>query len=158
MFYSISGKSRKKQFALAAGFGLKGYGTPAGGCLLTDPAFSRKVKDAIAHGGLTPGKSGLLKTGRHFRLETGGKLIIPRNEKEDVFLRKSGAKFIILEPKGASGPSAVLFNDGDIEEAASVLAHYAKRTCEFSVIIKAIRTGVIEAAAMKAGEIKKRMV
>jgi tRNA-uridine 2-sulfurtransferase len=80
----INGRSRKRQMALAATYGLTDYPAPAGGCLLTDPIFSRRLKELLAH---SPDPElreiELLKTGRHFRLQPRLKIIIGRNKKEN---------------------------------------------------------------------------
>ena len=41
----ISGRSRAVQLQLAERYGISGYSTPAGGCLLTDRNFSEKLRD-----------------------------------------------------------------------------------------------------------------
>ncbi len=41
----INGRSRKQQMALARKLGITEYPAPAGGCLLTDPGFSNRLKD-----------------------------------------------------------------------------------------------------------------
>ena len=80
----ISGRSRKRQMALAETYGLKNYPSPAGGCLLTDPIFSRRLKELLAHFPEPELREiELLKTGRHFRLHPQLKLIIGRNKKEN---------------------------------------------------------------------------
>ncbi len=43
-FYNITGRGRKKQFELAKLFNITENITPAGGCLLTDPNFSKKCR------------------------------------------------------------------------------------------------------------------
>lgn len=43
-FYNITGRGRKKQFELAERFNIAENITPAGGCLLTDPNFSKKCR------------------------------------------------------------------------------------------------------------------
>src|SRR5208337_1101857 len=45
---SISGRSRTVQLQLAERYGIRGYSTPAGGCLLTDKNFSDKLRDLFA--------------------------------------------------------------------------------------------------------------
>jgi tRNA-specific 2-thiouridylase len=45
----LSGRSRKPQIALAKAFGVTEYPAPAGGCLLTDPNYSRRLKDLFDH-------------------------------------------------------------------------------------------------------------
>jgi len=65
--YSIKGKQRKKQLALSKKWGLKNYQTPAGGCLLTDLNFSRRLKSLLAvNSQPTASDLALLKLGRHF--------------------------------------------------------------------------------------------
>ena len=41
----ISGRSRKEQMALAKKYGVKYYPTPAGGCILTDSEYSKKLRE-----------------------------------------------------------------------------------------------------------------
>ena len=47
LLYAFNGRSRKPQMALAKEFGLEDYPLPAGGCRLTDPVFSSKLKDLL---------------------------------------------------------------------------------------------------------------
>ncbi len=44
MFPSIRGRDRKTQLDLARRLGIKNFPQPAGGCLLTDPGFSSRLK------------------------------------------------------------------------------------------------------------------
>jgi len=46
---AIQGRSRKPQIRLAEAFGIRDYPCPAGGCLLTDPQFAKRMKDLIVH-------------------------------------------------------------------------------------------------------------
>lgn len=41
----IRGRSRKRQLELARNFGISSFLQPAGGCILTDPAFARRFND-----------------------------------------------------------------------------------------------------------------
>ncbi|NQT52811.1 hypothetical protein HQ576_12200, partial [bacterium] len=43
----IQGRSRKRQLALAAEYGITEHASPAGGCLLTDPRFSTRLRDLL---------------------------------------------------------------------------------------------------------------
>ena len=80
---SIQGRSRKPQIALAYALKIKKYPSPAGGCLLTDESFARRLKDALKHQEFSLRDVSLLKVGRHFRLPEGGKVITGRNEQEN---------------------------------------------------------------------------
>lgn len=45
---AIQGRSRKSQIALAEEYDLADYPCPAGGCLLTDPGFARRMRDLVS--------------------------------------------------------------------------------------------------------------
>jgi Predicted tRNA(5-methylaminomethyl-2-thiouridylate) methyltransferase, contains the PP-loop ATPase domain len=79
----IRGRSRKPQMALAEKFGITKYPNPAGGCLLTDPGFAKRVKDAIMHGEFDADNLALLSVGRHFRLSPEARLVVGRDESEN---------------------------------------------------------------------------
>lgn len=80
---SIQGRQRKIQLELAKKFGLN-YQAPAGGCLLTNVEYGRKVFDLLKHEGkLDSGSLRLLGLGRHFRLSPKFKVIIGRNREEN---------------------------------------------------------------------------
>ncbi len=91
----ISGRGRTRQMELALKFGFSDYESPAGGCLLTIDSFANKIKDAIAHEKIESAKDAqILKFGRHLRLNGGAKMIIGRNESENLALRDlKNAKF-----------------------------------------------------------------
>jgi len=80
----LSGRSRQPQIELAKKFGIEDYPAPAGGCLLTEKVFSRRLKDLLS---LNPDFSRrdveLLKWGRHFRLSENAKIVVGRNQKEN---------------------------------------------------------------------------
>jgi tRNA-uridine 2-sulfurtransferase len=86
---NIHGRSRKRQIALAERYGLHDYPAPAGGCLLTDPIFSIRLKELLTQSQDPPlGEVELLKVGRHFRLESKIKVIIGRNKIENELIEK----------------------------------------------------------------------
>jgi len=66
----LQGRSRKPQMALARRYGIDHYPSPAGGCLLTMPDFSRRLEDLFDHEKeVTVTDIELLKVGRHLRLD-----------------------------------------------------------------------------------------
>ncbi len=90
----ISGRDRKRQLELAKKYGLENFESPAGGCLLTDINFSKRLKDYSKHLELTPNEIDILKVGRHINYE-GYKIIISRNQEENQILKSyKGDKFI----------------------------------------------------------------
>ncbi|MCM8829696.1 MAG: hypothetical protein NC824_01670 [Candidatus Omnitrophica bacterium] len=80
---SIKGRSRKMQMFLADFYSIKDYPCPAGGCLLTEPSFSKRMKDLIEFDEINLKNIELLKIGRHFRLTPYTKLVIGRDEVEN---------------------------------------------------------------------------
>jgi tRNA-specific 2-thiouridylase len=107
--FAFRGRSRKPQIALARELGLTGYGSPAGGCLLTDRHFAARLADAFAHGEDGPADLDLLKLGRHFRLPSGAKAIVGRNEDENRALAGHLAgDAVAMEIIGAGSPVTLL--------------------------------------------------
>lgn len=104
----ISGRGRKEQIRLAEEFGLKEFQQPAGGCLLTVPDFSNRLKKLIQRGEFDPFHISVVKIGRHFFVN-GIRLVVGRNESENNNLKKLGlGVFTILEPVNTTGPTGLL--------------------------------------------------
>jgi tRNA U34 2-thiouridine synthase MnmA/TrmU len=84
MLYDFAGRSRKPQMALAKAFGLTDYAAPAGGCLLTDPIYSYRLRELLTHCN-NPDYTdiNLLRLGRHFRVSESCKVIVGRNSEEN---------------------------------------------------------------------------
>lgn len=126
----IQGRSRKRQMELAEKWGIRDYPSPAGGCLLTDPQFAKRLKDLLDNGELNKENVELLKLGRHFRLRKGIKLVVGRNKGENEKLRELfQVGDIFLEAYSHRGPSAILrggeVSKEDIEIAGKLLARYS---------------------------------
>lgn len=105
----VSGRSRAVQLRLAGQFGIKGFSSPAGGCLLTDKNFSTRLRDLFAtQKDITTTDIRLLTIGRHFRLESGIKVVLGRNEGENHILASlTGPGYPLFTPIGFPGPAAV---------------------------------------------------
>ncbi len=128
----FSGRSRKPQMALAKEFGITDYPSPAGGCLLTDPGYSRRLKDLFDHGvDLTKNHLNLLKYGRHLRLNTEAKIIVGRTKKDNdsIMSHVDPQRDAVLKVIGHPGPTVVL-PDGGAKEilflAGAICAGYSK--------------------------------
>jgi tRNA U34 2-thiouridine synthase MnmA/TrmU len=131
--FDIQGRSRKPQLMLAKQYEIKKFSAPAGGCLLTEPNFSLRMKDLMKFKPNFVLKDvELLKIGRHFRLPSGIKVIIGRNEQENnKLLKLAGDRMIHLEPQDVSGPVVLIeaeINDEDIKTAAMLCSTYCKKT------------------------------
>ncbi len=80
---AISGKSRKPQIKLAKKLGINDYPCPAGGCLLTDKTYAKRLKSLLE---LNPNPSkkdlNMLRVGRHFIIDEH-LVVIGRDEDEN---------------------------------------------------------------------------
>jgi len=121
--FSISGRSRKPQAALAKQYGITAYPSPAGGCLLTDKGYSQRLRDLL-YIQKTEDKTQLhlLKYGRHFRLDSKSKLVVGRNKAENKQIMNlyNPKTHIRLRCTHLPGPDALVF--GQTREAALRLA------------------------------------
>jgi tRNA-uridine 2-sulfurtransferase len=106
----ISGRGRTIQIRLAERYGIKGFSSPAGGCLLTDRNFAEKLRDLFDHQTtITPKDIRLLTLGRHFKLDDGSKIVIGRDRHENkVLVDLSGSGYHLFTPHEFSGPVALL--------------------------------------------------
>jgi len=138
-FLAIAGRSRREQFALAEKFGINDYPCPSGGCLLTDPEFSKRLKDLMLHQELNLDDILLLKVGRHFRLKNDAKLVVGRNERENerlLSLTKEG-DYVFSPTDELAGPTALgrgNFSEAVIELSCRIIcrycdAHETRETC-----------------------------
>jgi tRNA-specific 2-thiouridylase len=128
---SLQGRSRKPQIRLAEYFGIDDYPCPAGGCLLTDPGFSKRMKDIILHDPyFSLNDVHLLKMGRHFRLSPKIKLVVGRNNEDNEKIQTfAQGEDILLKLSDFRGPLSLLRgepNGVEIEKAASITVRYSK--------------------------------
>ena len=129
----LVGRTRTAQLELAERLGLKHYQSPGGGCLLTDPIFSVKLRDLFDHAGderATLNDVALLRVGRHFRIGPGLKIVLGRDAAENETLRgHNGPGRQVLEPLTFSGPTALIcghFDDAIRLEAARLIVQYSR--------------------------------
>ncbi len=125
---NFSGRTRMPQMDLAENFNIKDYSNPAGGCLLTDPQFAKRIKDLIEHGELNLDNIELLKIGRHFRLAPDAKLVVGRDEKENErLLNLIKENDYLFMPNQIAGPTALgrgNFNDELIKLSCRIVCRY----------------------------------
>ena len=126
---NITGRSRKKQFELVRKFNISDHACPAGGCLLTDPGFSLRIKDLLESGMLNVDNINLIRNGRYFGVSRLFKLIVGRNQQENQMLINCVREGdLILEPE-AKGPVAIgrgEINDKNVRTALQLVAYYCK--------------------------------
>lgn len=138
---NIFGRSRKEQMELAEKWNIVDYPSPAGGCKLTEPNYSKRLRDIMEHEAIKSNKDlELLKFGRHFRVTDGAKIISTRTGEESreivKYLSKNDLIFLAEEFKGSMVAIVGEATDEDIEFAAKVTARYCKSSNEESIKIK----------------------
>lgn len=118
----FSGRSRKPQMELAKAFHITEYPSPAGGCLLTDPIFSRRLKDLFSSSSRCEVREiELLKVGRHFRFGEKTKAVVGRNKKEnEEILTLVGDSDLVIKVDSVPGP--VVLVTGEISPEVEALA------------------------------------
>jgi len=126
----LHGRGRKPQMELADHYGIADYPAPAGGCLLTDPIFSRRLRDLLeADGAVSRESLELLKIGRHLRLEEHFKLIVGRHREDNEQIKKLYAgEDLLLDVKEHPSPLGLLSAgapDDLVRLAASVVLRYS---------------------------------
>ncbi|MDP3041460.1 MAG: tRNA 4-thiouridine(8) synthase ThiI [Candidatus Omnitrophota bacterium] len=106
---NFNGRMRTPQMRLARDLGFNDYATPAGGCLLTDPSFSKRLVELLAHDELNLENIELLKVGRHFRLGDNTRLVVGRDEGENNQLARlaQAGDYLFSPQKDLAGPTAL---------------------------------------------------
>jgi len=145
LLYDFSGRSRKPQIALAKELGLTEFPAPAGGCLLTEPNYSYRLRELLDHCADPDHKEiNLLRVGRHFRYSPDCKIIVGRDKDEnEVILSTADDNDCTMHVPGFGSP--VTFVTGNPTEealltAASLCARYSSARnlpdVDVSVLIK----------------------
>jgi tRNA U34 2-thiouridine synthase MnmA/TrmU len=150
----IKGRSRKGQLMLAKHFGISEPPNAAGGCLLTDPSFSMRVKDILDHCDDIPTLNDieLLKVGRHFRITHDAKFIVGRNKDENEVIKALVTdRDIIIEVKDYVGPICILrcknYDYSLLIKCAAIAARYSDAPrhdhCKVSITVDGDKNEVI---------------
>jgi len=137
----IHGRGRKRQMELAGHYGITEYANPAGGCLLADPMFSKRLRDLFTHEKETPVRDiELLKVGRHIRLDGKTKVIVGRKKAENnALLDLSRPEDAVISVRDFPGPVCLIPHGGDektLEEAASICASYSDAPPEVEIVMR----------------------
>lgn len=132
----ISGRARKRQIKLADEMGIKNYPSPAGGCKLTEPAFSKRLRDLFTQESVSLEEIELLKLGRHFRLSKDIKLVVGRNKEENEQLKNFYQEGdLLFKAKNLKGPVSLLKGGSKvdnqlIDKSCQITARYCDRNEE----------------------------
>jgi len=145
----IQGRQRQPQIELAKKYKLS-YPAPAGGCILCEREFGRRLFELFEK--WPEGDADdieLLKLGRQFWHDRT-KIVLGRNQEDNQRLKSlAKAGDILLKPAGFPGPTALIrgekVDDRAIEKARSLILSYSKKlpprlgTAESSVQIRPSR-------------------
>lgn len=135
---ALRGRQRNIQFELAKKYNIK-FPSPAGGCVLCEKDFARKLEDLFKHNKkISESDIELLKLGRNFRIKNI-KIVIGRREEENKKLQelaKTSKNFIVMEAKDIPSPVTIIEGKPakeEIKKAAEITARYAD--CEKECIV-----------------------
>ncbi len=120
----VNGRSRKLQLELVEQWGIVEYPTPGGGCMLTEPNYSKRLRTLEEDGFLEDKYSflfHLIKRGRFFRLESNKYLFVGR-EKDDNFKLSEYKEYGSLYIAGAGTPGPAIVGYGNLTEDQIALA------------------------------------
>ena len=131
----INGRSRQRQMELMEHYGLVEYPSPGGGCLLTDPGYSARLK-VLEDDGLLKEEHAwlfrLIKEARYFRFSKARYLFVGRNqesnEKIDEFRKEKDLKYYGYS-NGIPGPHMVSntpLSDEEADFAKRLFSRYSK--------------------------------
>lgn len=126
----LSGRSRERQFELAKIYGLDEYPSPGGGCLLTDPGYSKRLRALYGNiPNATPADTRLIRRGRMYWLDYGGPkmalFMIGRDQAENGQIELLAQKWdYVLQLKDMEGPTGLIrYLDADLPaEAVATVA------------------------------------
>ncbi len=141
LLLGLSGRSRKPQMQLAREFGVTEYPAPAGGCLLTDKGYSRRLRDLFGHEpDPTENDLHLLKFGRHLRLSPDIRIIVGRDQRDNQKIEEYSdpLKHGLVKVSHYPGPVTLVpaaIDPQTLAQAAAVCAGYTKAPAQAKVLV-----------------------
>ncbi len=135
----ISGRARDIQLALAKEYNWEDYESPGGGCLLTEPVYSQKIKEHIEFEEFSVESIDMLKFGRHFRLPDGAKLIVGRHKEDNESMQALALADYISFKLPTIGPFNLIHKSATSKErglAAKIALTYGKSEKDKEYTIK----------------------
>jgi tRNA-uridine 2-sulfurtransferase len=138
--FDFTGRTRRPQMELAVMLGVIDYPNASGGCLLTDPLFSKRLRDLMKFGVYDLKNVALLKVGRHYRFAHDAKLIVGRDEAENIDIEKlaQDGDILFVPPEDLAGPSALArgnLSEDQLKLSAGIIARYCDLAGKLSIDI-----------------------
>ncbi|MGI5912609.1 MAG: tRNA 4-thiouridine(8) synthase ThiI [Syntrophomonadaceae bacterium] len=143
----ISGRGRVRQMKLAEELGIKDYPSPAGGCLLTEPNFARRLQSVFNRNPEADVEEmEILKFGRHFIIGKQCLLVVGRNQSENNKIADYAWQGdFLMKVADRPGPLGLLrYSDYDeelIKYAAAIVSRYSDAKNLESAKIKVYKPG-----------------
>lgn len=131
----ISGRGRTRQLALAKEYGFSFIPPQAGGCLLTDPGYSKRLRVLMDSGLLTAENAKLIRFGRMLRLP-GAVGVAGRSQQENRMLRRMNTGYWI-DIEDTPSPYGILIGDTGEENRklmASLIASYTRHSAPMTAL------------------------
>ena len=162
--YGFSGRSRKPQIDLARKLGISHFNSPAGGCILTEPNYSRRVNAFFAHRGkdeVTVEELKLLRLGRHFWPHDHLQVVVGRDERDNSALEAFREGRWVFKPIGTDKGPLVLAHGvkskNDRKIVAGITARYCNSQKEAKITIhyKGDEEGLIEVTPISDSILEK---
>jgi hypothetical protein len=150
LLLGLSGRSRKPQIQLAKAWGIVDYPAPAGGCLLTETVYSRRLKDIFDHRtDCTENDLHLLKYGRHIRLNADVKIIVGRTLSDNTTILglRDPLRDTVLKTVNIPGPVVLIpsiAGNDDILQAAAICAGYSKASNHSRVSVEVMSREAVD--------------
>jgi hypothetical protein len=166
--FGFHGSGRRELVELAKRWRFPLIPPPSGGCAAAQKRLSACLRDLLDHAPSARREEfELLRFGRHFRFDEQTKIILGRNETENLLLRQSAAKFdalqaIFLEPKNFTGPSALITGanaEKAIRSAGGLMLQYGGRKAgEYAIIVKTGENTVEFAVSEETGSAASKRI
>jgi len=164
--YGIAGRSRKRQLELAEKLGIKKFSTPAGGCILTDPEFSKRLKvfrEKKDKRKVSKEELILMRFGRHFWPRNNLHIIAGRNESENNILETFADQRWVFQPVNVPGPLVLatgIEGEKDIKLAGGIISRYCNKRKSQSVKVKYVNkekgiSGILDALPVGEKELEE---
>ena len=139
--FDINGKSRKKQIALVEKFKIKDFPNPAGGCILTDKDYSKRLKKLFNEVPNCDGSDCLIiRSGRVFWKDNFMFIVGRTKEDNSMILKLKKKEDVVIEPDNFAGPTVLTRGFGKkieedvMNEAVGLLMDYSKKIPEEAIV------------------------
>lgn len=126
---------------MASAMNISEYSAPAGGCLLTDGNFAKRMKDTLEHGYRNFRETVALKWGRHYRINDSFKMILGRDENENnALIHYAHKDDHIMQLENERGPTLILKGYDPSKDILSIaggmIQHFSRYKNEQPLIMK----------------------